>query len=115
MRKNFLVINTYSSLAYQAVTVACGFILPRLILVHYGSAVNGLVNSIIQFLGVITYLDFGITAVVQSALYKPLAEKNMNEVSQIIASAGNFFSSNCICIDYIYMYINLHVSKYYQC
>lgn len=112
MRKNFLVINTYSSLAYQAVTVACGFILPRLILVHYGSAVNGLVNSIIQFLGVITYLDFGITAVVQSALYKPLAEKNMNEVSQIIASAGNFFRRIAyaliiyICI-LIYMFPNI--------
>ena len=76
---------------FQLTTIVCGFILPRLILNAFGSNVNGLVNSITQFLGIISFLELGVGAVVQSALYKPLAAKNQDEVSKIIASANKFF------------------------
>lgn len=68
-----------------------GFIVPRLILGTYGSNVNGLVNSVTQFLGVITLLDLGVGAVVQSSLYKPLAAKDGTTVSKIFVSANRFF------------------------
>ena len=86
-----LALNTVSSLALQVVSVICGFILPRLILETFGSDVNGLVNSITQFLGVITLLDLGVCAVVQSALYKPLADNDTNMISKIYVSANKFF------------------------
>lgn len=72
MRKKKLIYNTVSSLIYQIVTIVCGFILPRVILNYYGSEVNGLVNSITQFLQIIAFLDLGIGAVVKTSLYKPL-------------------------------------------
>jgi len=62
-----------------------------LILETFGSDVNGLVNSITQFLGVITLLDLGVGAVVQSALYKPLADNDTNMISKIYVSANKFF------------------------
>ena len=71
MRKKKLIYNTISSLIFQVTTIVCGFILPRLILNAFGSNVNGLVNSITQFLGIISFLELGVGAVVQSALYKP--------------------------------------------
>lgn len=86
-----LALNTISSLGLQFVNVICGFILPRLILESFGSDVNGLVNSITQFLGVITLLDLGVGAVVQSALYKPLSEKDTDMISKIYVSANKFF------------------------
>lgn len=86
-----LALNTITSLALQVVSVICGFILPRLILESFGSDVNGLVNSITQFLGVITLLDLGVGAVVQSALYKPLADNDTDIISKIYVSANNFF------------------------
>ena len=86
-----LALNTITSLAWQVVSVICGFILPRLILESFGSDVNGLVNSITQFLGVITLLDLGVGAVVQSALYKPLADNDTDMISKIYVSANNFF------------------------
>ena len=92
MRGKRLFYNTISSLVFQVTTIVCGFILPRLILNAFGSEVNGLVNSIAQFLGVISFLELGVGAVVQSALYKPLAEKNQEDVSKIIASANKFFT-----------------------
>jgi len=91
MHKKLLAWNTVSSLIYQVVAIICGFILPRLILEHFGSDVNGLIHSITQFLQVITFLELGVGAVVQSALYKPLAEKNYVETSKIFASANVFF------------------------
>ena len=92
MREKRLFYNTVSSLVFQLTTIICGFILPRLILSAFGSEVNGLVNSITQFLGIISFLELGVGAVVQSALYKPLAEKKQDDVSKIIASANKFFT-----------------------
>lgn len=91
MRKKRLLRNTISALVFQITTIISGFILPRIILRSFGSEVNGLVNSITQFLHVIAFLELGIGAVVPSALYKPLAEKDETAVSQIIVSAEKFF------------------------
>ena len=90
-RRKKLAMNTVTSLLLQLTQLISGFILPRLILDAFGSDVNGLVNSITQFLGVVTLLDLGVGAVVQSALYKPLAEKNDTVISQIFVSATKFF------------------------
>ena len=98
MRKQRLAKNTIASLIFQITTVVCGFILPRLILSHYGSEINGLVNSNTQFLGIIAFLELGVGAVVQSSLYKPLATKDDNKVSEIIASANKFFRSLAIIL-----------------
>ena len=76
---------------YQMTTIICGFILPRLILGHFGTEVNGLVNSITQFLGIIAFLELGVGAVVQSSLYKPLADNDNIAVSKVITSADKFF------------------------
>ena len=91
MRNKRLAINTISSFVFQITTIICGFILPRLILRRYGSEVNGLVNSVSQFLGVINFLELGVGAVVQSTLYKPLAEKDNDSISKVIKSANGFF------------------------
>ena len=85
------MLNTVASLGAKLVTILCAFVLPRLILKEYGSEVNGLVSSINQFLLVISLSEFGITAVVQSALYKPLAEGNQEEISKILSSSTKFF------------------------
>lgn len=90
MRKR-LLYNTLTSLLLQLVTVIRGFILPKYILLYFGSEVNGLVSSITRFLSLITFLEMGVGAVIQSSLYEPLAKKNQLEISEIIVSGGAFF------------------------
>ncbi len=92
MRKKNLFLNTISSLSYEIIAFICGFILPKAILLYYGSEVNGLVSSITQFLSFITLMDLGVGAVIKSTLYKPLAEKNNEEISKILTSGRKFFS-----------------------
>lgn len=91
MKKTRLIKNTYSSLLNQFVVILCGFILPRVYLLFYGSEINGLVASINQFISFISFMELGIGAVVQSSLYKPLAEKNNEKISMILKSASQFF------------------------
>lgn len=91
-RKKRLALNTSTSLFYQVTTIICGFILPRLILQSFGSEVNGLVNSITQFLAIISFLELGVGSVIQSSLYKPLAEKNNDQISKVLVSGQKFFT-----------------------
>lgn len=98
MRRKRLAINTVSSLAFQISTIICGFIVPRLILKSFGSEVNGLVNSITQFLGIISFLVLGVGAVIQSALYKPLADKDNDQISKVIVSGQRFFTRLAIIL-----------------
>lgn len=91
-RKKRLALNTSTSLFYQIVMIICGFILPRLILESFGSEVNGLVNSITQFLTIISFLELGVGAVIQSSLYKPLAEKDNEQISRVLVSGQSFFT-----------------------
>lgn len=91
MRNKRLVYNTVSALGFQVTALICGFILPRLLLRSFGSEVNGLVNSVSQFLNVIAFLEFGVGSVVQSSLYEPLEKKDYESISKIIVSADRFF------------------------
>ena len=84
-------INLIASTIYQCVAIIYGFILPKLILETYGSEVNGLLQSITQFLGVIGFLDMGVGQVVRSALYKPLEIRNTNQLSSIMVSGSKFY------------------------
>lgn len=91
MRKLLLIKNTVASLIAQMTAIVCGFILPRLFLEYYGSNVNGLINSITQFLAFISFMELGVGAVVQSSLYKPLANHDWQQISMIAVSANKFF------------------------
>ena len=91
MRNKKLAWNNMSGFLLQGTTVICGFILPRAILNRFGSDVNGLINSIAQFLQMIAFLELGVGAVVQSALYKPLADGDPVKISEVLASGSRFF------------------------
>jgi O-antigen/teichoic acid export membrane protein len=91
MRSKKALLNILSSLTLQIVTVICGFIAPRLIIETFGSSVNGVIASISQFLGYIVLLEAGVGGVVRAALYKPLAKKDVMEISQIVKATEKFF------------------------
>lgn len=90
-RKKKLLYSTSASIINQIVSFFTGFIMPKMYLTYYGSAVNGLTASITQFLGFISLCEMGVGAVVQSSLYKPLAAGDDIETSKIILSAELFF------------------------
>ena len=93
-----LKLNMLTTIIYQIVSIVSGFILPRFFLRYYGSEVNGLVSSITQFLAVITLCECGVGAVVQTALFKPIAENDEKEISRIYKSSTKFFNKIAIIL-----------------
>lgn len=90
-RKEKLRKTAITSLLRLTVNTISGLILPRLFIENYGSEVNGLVNSIAQFLSYISLLEFGLCSVISSSLYGPLAKNNIDEISKIVVSSEKFF------------------------
>lgn len=91
MKLEKIKYNAFTSLLYQVVAILCGFIIPRLIIGIYGSDINGLISSINEFLAIITFMEMGVGTVVQSSLYKPLANNDRKKISAIIVEATGFF------------------------
>ncbi len=89
--KKKLKLNSITALVLQLATAASGIILPSLMIRTYGSEVNGLIASITQFLSYISLLETGIGGVVRAALYKPLANGDMDKVSGVVRSCQRFF------------------------
>lgn len=90
MKKKF-AYNSLTALLLQFVTVVCGLILPRLFITTFGSETNGLINSICQFLSVISLLTMGMTSVVTSNLYEPIAKNNQSRINEILSAASRFY------------------------
>ena len=74
--RNKTLLNIVMFLIFQIVLIISNFIIPRIILLNYGSEINGLVLSITQFLNYINLFEGGVSGVVLAALYKPLSYKN---------------------------------------
>lgn len=91
MRLKRLLYSSASAIFFQILTFIYGLVVPRLILSVYGSDVNGLINSIAQYLRFVAFLQLGMGAVVQTALYKPLSDGDNIRVSQIMTSSKKFF------------------------
>lgn len=90
MRSKRALKGTMVSIAYEVVALCCGLILPRMILEKFGSEYNGLTASITQFLSCVALLKAGIGGVTKAALYKPLAENDIDKVSAVINATQVF-------------------------
>ena len=84
MKKNILKI-VFSQLLLQGILAVSNLVIPKLILMTYGSTVNGLINSITQFLTYAALVEAGIGNAAIPLLYNPLALKDYTKVNQIVS------------------------------
>jgi len=94
-----VVYNMMTSLFLDLTSLVCSFVLPRLIIVEFGSAYNGIVTSVSQFLAVITLLRGGVGGVTRAVLYKPLVENDEKKISAILKATEQFMRR----ISYIFL------------
>lgn len=90
MRTKKALINTIMSIISEIVSIICGLILPRIILGAFGSSYNGITSSITQFLSFIILLRAGVGGVTRAALYRPLSNKNRDDISGIVNATAIF-------------------------
>ena len=82
--------NTIFGFADEIVTFICGLILPRLILMYFGSSYNGIVSSVTQFISFVAIMKAGIGGVTKAALYKSFAKNDTEEINVIVSQTQKF-------------------------
>ncbi|MGN0870987.1 MAG: lipopolysaccharide biosynthesis protein [Victivallales bacterium] len=75
----------------QAVTLGLGILIPRLVIVNYGSEVNGLLSSIRQIFVYVALLEAGIGMASLQALYAPVARHDHRGTSAILAATHHYY------------------------
>lgn len=98
-----------AGLAYQVITLIIGFILPRLVLVYYGSDVNGELNAIRQMFAYLYLLEAGVGLATTQALYKPVAVDDHRSISAILSATNQHYRRTGL----IYALIVLAVGVFY--
>ncbi len=78
-------MNMASGLLLHAINIISGFVIPRLILLNYGSTINGLTNSISQFLSYVALVEMGIGNASIVKLYEPVSVNDIDSISIIIS------------------------------
>lgn len=93
--------NSFKNIIYglfgQIITIALGVIIPRLVLVSYGSETNGLVSSVSQIFSYVALLEAGVGAATLQALYYPVGKGNHSDISSIMSATHIYFrKTGCI-------------------
>ena len=91
MRTKQALKNAVFSVFLQLTLAVSGILVPRFFIALYGSAVNGLVSSISQFITYMSLVEAGVGAAATVSLYGPLANKNTNEVNGVLAATKRFY------------------------
>ena len=91
-------MNMLATIASELVTLVIGLVLPRMMIMYYGSACNGLVCSIAQFLGFSALFRAGIGGAVRASLYKPIAEKNYDSINEVLSATSSYMHKIGGCV-----------------
>ena len=97
--RNQTRLNIVMSVIYQLTAAVCSLILPRYILLTFGSDVNGILQSVSQLLNYTALMECGVGGLITASFYKPLAEGDSEHVSDIFNNTKSFFDK----ISYVYM------------
>ena len=83
--------NLVVSFVTEAVTIVLGLLLPRIILVAWGSEYNGLLSSVTNILQYLTLLEAGFNTATVQALYKTIGQNDQEQTSVIIRTSQHYY------------------------
>ncbi len=106
------LVNLLCSLVAQIVTIGLGLVIPRVTIVNYGSAVNGLLSSVNQVVIYLTLFEAGIQAVAMQSLYKPVSISDHNRINSILSAVnisyrktGTYYFLTLIVLSAVYPFL----------
>lgn len=107
-RSQKFLYNTIISAVQQIFIMFVGFIIPRVMLMYFGSEINGVVSSISQFITYFSLVEAGIGSAAVFSLYKPLADNDYKAINKIISATDKFYKKAgyfFICLVLIFAFI----------
>lgn len=109
MKLSRIYKNLLSNVITQVIAAMVGIIIPKLVILQYGSAINGMINSIGQFLTYAGLVEAGCGNAAIVALYKPLAENSKKDINAVLSEASRKYSKSGI----IYILITFGIACVY--
>lgn len=83
--------NIFWGILGQIITICLGIVVPRMVLVSFGSEINGLLNSVTQIYAYFTLIEAGIGSTTLQALYKPTAENDRNAINGVLSATNKYY------------------------
>ena len=91
MKSKQALKNIFSVILMQLAMAVSGFILPHFFITVYGSAINGMISSVTQFLSYLSLVEAGISAASVLGLYVPLANGDIDERNRMLSYTKKFY------------------------
>ena len=91
MNKKKLSKNLIITFGAYALLLVLNIVVSKVVLISYGSEVNGLLASVNQVYSYIALLEAGIGTATVTALYAPLANKNKDEINHVCSASVSYY------------------------
>lgn len=86
-----VIKNLGMQIVQYCATFILGIVTSRIILLEYGSEINGLLSSINQFISYINLVELGLTSSAVYALYQPLANKDNKLLNEVLSATNLYY------------------------
>lgn len=83
--------NVVCSIGGQIIILLIGIFVPRLVIVSYGSDINGLLSSINTMITYLSLLEAGIGMATLQALYQPIVKNDKDDINSIISATNHYY------------------------
>ena len=91
MRTKNVAYGSLATALTSIITLLSGLIIPRQIILAFGSELNGISNSITQFISYFNLLEAGLAGSAIYALYKPYAQKDFQAINGILSASKRYY------------------------
>lgn len=91
MSRKKVIYNVIASFITQIISIIVALLVPRLLILIYGSEINGLVSSINQIVRYFAIMESGVCAAACASLFKPLLDQDYERVNRIFSSVNKFY------------------------
>lgn len=88
--------NIFYGFASKFIILALGIIIPRIVILSYGSELNGFLSTITQIFTYFALLEAGIGNSAINALYAPLEKRDNNGVNMAVTQARSYYRNATI-------------------
>lgn len=88
--------------------------MPRVLIRHYGSELNGATTSISHFLSIFTLVEAGISSASVFALYKPLANHDTIGINRILSAAQKCYSRAGLAFTVLAIFLSISYPFFIQ-
>jgi O-antigen/teichoic acid export membrane protein len=83
--------NVIYGLSGQIVGIFLGIILPKMILMYYGSELNGLLSSITNIYAYMAIVEAGVAAASCQSLYQAIGNNDRNDINAILSATNRYY------------------------